>query len=73
MFLFREERKRILTIALPVTAGVVALGVLLVCFGYCWRAKERSKENTVKLTARMTGVVEAEVGDLLLYIDTECV
>ncbi|XP_045205394.2 epidermal growth factor receptor-like isoform X2 [Mercenaria mercenaria] len=56
-----EERKKILTIALPVCAGVIFLGVLLALFGYYWRQRERAKENTLKLTAKMTGVMETEL------------
>ncbi|XP_060585170.1 epidermal growth factor receptor-like isoform X2 [Ruditapes philippinarum] len=55
-----EERKRILTIAIPVCAGVIILGILLALFGYYWRQRERAKENTLKLTAKMTGVVDTE-------------
>lgn len=58
---FSEERKKILTIAIPVCAGVLFLGFLLALFGYYWRQRERAKENTLKLTAKMTGVVDAEV------------
>ncbi|XP_045177592.2 epidermal growth factor receptor-like isoform X3 [Mercenaria mercenaria] len=55
-----EERKKILTIALPVCGGVILLGGLLALFGYYWRQRERAKENTLKLTAKMTGVVDTE-------------
>ncbi|KAK3601290.1 hypothetical protein CHS0354_011886 [Potamilus streckersoni] len=55
-----EERKRIMAIAIPVCGGVIVLGILLALFGYYWRQRERAKENTVKLTARMTGYGEAE-------------
>ncbi|KAL3854543.1 hypothetical protein ACJMK2_013807, partial [Sinanodonta woodiana] len=55
-----EERKRIMTIAIPVCGGVIVLGSLLALFGYYWRQRERAKENTVKLTARMTGFGETE-------------
>ncbi|KAL4217428.1 Receptor tyrosine-protein kinase erbB-2 [Mactra antiquata] len=55
-----EERKKILSIALPICGGVLALGILLCLTGYYWRQRERAKENTIKLTAKMTGVVDTE-------------
>ena len=57
----REERKKILTIALPVTTGVIIFGLLLACFGYQWKQREKAKENTVKLTAQMTVAIKEEV------------
>ncbi|XP_052229388.1 epidermal growth factor receptor-like isoform X1 [Dreissena polymorpha] len=50
-----EERKRILTIAIPTTAGIIILGLLLALFGYYWRQREQAKENTIKLTSQMLG------------------
>nr|AXK69510.1 epidermal growth factor receptor 1b [Sinonovacula constricta] len=55
-----DERKRLLTIILPSVAGVVILGILLTVFGYHWRQRERAKENTIKLTAQMTGAINEE-------------
>ena len=50
-----------MTIVIPSVGGVLVLGLLLALFGYYWRQRERAKENTMKLTARMTGVDAAEV------------
>ena len=66
-FFFSAERKKIISIAVPVVLGTVGLGILIAVIVCCWRQKERAKENTAKLTAKMTGVVDAEVGiDMLL-------
>ncbi|XP_052813667.1 epidermal growth factor receptor-like isoform X2 [Mya arenaria] len=51
-----EERKKILSIAIPTVGGVLLLGLLLTLFGYYWRQRERAKENTMKLTTKMMGV-----------------
>ncbi|KAL5006104.1 hypothetical protein ScPMuIL_017262 [Solemya velum] len=55
-----EEKKKILTIAVPVVGGVLLFGILLAVFGYHWRRRAIAKENTAKLTARMTGYDESE-------------
>ena len=44
-----------------VIAGVVLILILLVAFVFLWRQRARAKENTLKLTARMTGLEETEV------------
>ncbi|WAR10031.1 EGFR-like protein [Mya arenaria] len=65
-----EERKKILSIAIPTVGGVLLLGLLLTLFGYYWRQRERAKENTMKLTTKMMGVDDT-VGDELKKIPSE--
>lgn len=55
-----EETKRILTIAIPTVGGVILLGVLLTLIAYYIQRRAKAKENTAKLTARMTGNLDDE-------------
>ena len=57
----REETKKIITIAVPIVGGIIILAILLSLFAYYCSRRAKSKENTAKLTARMTGVAEDEV------------
>ena len=59
--IFSEETKKLLTIIIPSVCGVALLGSLLALFGYYWQRRAKAKENTAKLTARMTGNLEEEV------------
>ena len=61
VFICSEETKKIRTIVIPSVCGVALLGSLLALFGYYWQRRAKSKENTAKLTARMTGNLEEEV------------
>ena len=49
-----------------VIGGIVVVLVLLVVVFYLWRQRARARENTLKLTARMSGLEESEVSIRLL-------
>ena len=57
----RHDKKKTTIIAAGVTAtlAIIVLGIIILFF--LWRQRARSRENTLKLTARMTGMEESEV------------
>ena len=68
MFIYSEETKKLLTIIIPSVCGVALLGSLLALFGYYWQRRAKAKENTAKLTARMTGNLEEEVCNHISHV-----
>ena len=38
--------------------GIILVGVLLAIVAYYWSRRAKSKENTAKITARMTGTLD---------------
>lgn len=44
-----------------VIGGIVLIGIIAVFFVFFWRQRARAQENTLKLTARMSGLEESEV------------
>ncbi len=44
-----------------IVAGIIILAIAGVLIAYFWRQRARATENTLKLTARMSGLEESEV------------
>ena len=59
---FRNNKRKIGMIVGVVLGVSVILGIANALFGYYWQRRARAQENALKLTARMSGLEESEVG-----------